>query len=51
MARELGWDAAREQREVDAYLARVVAEQASQLQADDAGADRVRLEAPEIGSA
>lgn len=48
MARELGWDAAREKREIDTYLARVVAERESQLQPDDESADRVRLEAPEI---
>ncbi len=48
MATELGWDAARQQREVNTYLARVSAERASQLEPDDASADRVRLEAPEI---
>jgi glycerol-3-phosphate dehydrogenase len=48
MAGELGWDAARTQVEIDTYLSRVAAERASQLQPDDASADRVRLEAPEI---
>ena len=50
MAEVLGWDAARQQREVDTYLGRVAAEIASQEQPDDASADRVRLEAPEIGA-
>jgi glycerol-3-phosphate dehydrogenase len=48
MAGELGWDAARTRVEIDTYLSRVAAERASQLQPDDASADRVRLEAPEI---
>jgi glycerol-3-phosphate dehydrogenase len=48
MGAELGWDAARIQREVDTYLQRVTAERASQLEPDDASADRVRLEAPDI---
>jgi len=48
MAGELGWDAARTQEEVDRYLQRVAAEIESQLQPDDASADRVRLEAPDI---
>ncbi len=48
MAGELGWDAARTQLEVDTYLERVRAERESQQQPDDASADRVRLEAPEI---
>ncbi len=51
MGRVLGWDAAREQLEVDRYLERVAAEVASQEQPDDASADRVRLEAPDIVSA
>jgi glycerol-3-phosphate dehydrogenase len=50
MGAELGWDAARIQREVDTYLARVTAERASQLEPDDESADRVRLEAPDIAS-
>ena len=50
MAGELGWDASRASREVATYLKRVVAERESQLQPDDASADRVRLEAPEIVS-
>jgi glycerol-3-phosphate dehydrogenase len=48
MAAELGWDAEHEQLEVDTYLERVRAERESQTMPDDASADRVRLEAPEI---
>ena len=47
MAAELGWDAARTEREVSTYLKRVEAERESQEQPDDASADRVRLAAPE----
>jgi len=48
MASVLGWDEARVEREVATYLKRVEAERASQEQPDDASADRVRLEAPDI---
>ncbi|WP_207454188.1 glycerol-3-phosphate dehydrogenase/oxidase [Herbiconiux sp. SYSU D00978] len=48
MAEALGWDAAREQQEVDFYLLRVEAERASQQQPDDESADRVRLAAPDV---
>ncbi|UOE42567.1 glycerol-3-phosphate dehydrogenase/oxidase [Agromyces larvae] len=48
MAKSLGWDAEREQLEVERYLQRVAAERESQLQPDDESADRVRLEAPDI---
>ena len=48
MASALGWDEARTEREVATYLKRVEAERASQEQPDDASADRVRLEAPDI---
>jgi glycerol-3-phosphate dehydrogenase len=48
MAGVLGWDSEREEREVAFYLRRVAAERASQLEPDDASADRVRLEAPDI---
>lgn len=48
MAEALGWDADREAAEVTNYLNRVEAERASQLQPDDASADRIRLEAPDI---
>jgi len=48
MAGELGWDAARTEREVAAYLERVAAERASQLEPDDASADRVRLTARDV---
>lgn len=44
----LGWDAARVEQEVSHYLKRVTAERESQEQPDDASADRVRLEAPDI---
>nr|WP_232842061.1 glycerol-3-phosphate dehydrogenase/oxidase [Terrimesophilobacter mesophilus] len=44
----LGWDDARVKQEVRFYLKRVAAERASQEQPDDASADRVRLEAPDI---
>jgi hypothetical protein len=36
------------EQEVSFYLERVAAERASQEQPDDASADRVRLEAPDI---
>jgi glycerol-3-phosphate dehydrogenase len=48
MAGVLGWDDGRVDREVSFYLQRVEAERASQLEPDDASADRVRLEAPDI---
>jgi glycerol-3-phosphate dehydrogenase len=48
MAGVLGWDQARTEEEVSNYLTRVAAERASQLEPDDASADRVRLEAPDI---
>src|SRR5690606_22202013 len=48
MGETLGWDQARIDSEVEHYLRRVDAERASQLQPDDASADRVRLEAPEV---
>jgi glycerol-3-phosphate dehydrogenase len=48
MAEALGWDSDREAAEVTNYLNRVEAERASQLQPDDASADRIRLEAPDI---
>jgi glycerol-3-phosphate dehydrogenase len=47
----LGWDAAREEREVAFYVKRVAAERASQEQPDDASADRIRLEAPDVNGA
>ncbi|KAB1650490.1 glycerol-3-phosphate dehydrogenase/oxidase [Pseudoclavibacter endophyticus] len=46
----LGWDAARRERETSAYRSRVAAEIASQQEPDDESADRVRLQAPDIGS-
>ena len=51
MGEVLGWDAARTEDEVGHYLRRVAAERASQQQPDDASADRVRLEAPDIAIA
>jgi glycerol-3-phosphate dehydrogenase len=45
MGEVLGWDAARVELEVSRYLERVEAERASQLEPDDASADRVRLAA------
>jgi glycerol-3-phosphate dehydrogenase len=48
MAGVLGWDKERTESEVSNYLTRVAAERASQLEPDDASADRVRLEAPDI---
>jgi glycerol-3-phosphate dehydrogenase len=50
MAQVLGWDTARVNLEVETYLERVRAERESQLQPDDASADRVRLGAPEIAT-
>jgi glycerol-3-phosphate dehydrogenase len=48
MAGALDWDAARTEREVAYYLARVQAERQSQEQPDDATADAARLLAPDI---
>ncbi len=48
MAGVLGWSDDQLQREVRHYLARVEAERASQVQADDETADAVRMGAPEI---
>ena len=48
MAGPLGWDQTTIDDEVAYYLERVRAERASQEQPDDASADRVRLEAPDI---
>jgi glycerol-3-phosphate dehydrogenase len=50
MAEALGWDAEKTENEVNNYLKRVAAERASQQEPDDASADRVRLEAPDIVS-
>jgi glycerol-3-phosphate dehydrogenase len=51
MGETLGWDEARIQLETNTYLNRVAAERASQEEPDDASADRVRLEAPDIVTA
>jgi len=48
MADLLGWDDERTRAEVAAYLERVAAERASQLQFDDESADRVRRTAREV---
>lgn len=50
MAGVLGWDAERQEHEVQVYLKRVAAERASQLQPDDESAEAIRLEAPDIVS-
>ncbi|HMH59662.1 MAG TPA: glycerol-3-phosphate dehydrogenase/oxidase [Galbitalea sp.] len=51
MGETLGWDATRVELETKTYLKRVAAERASQEEPDDASADRVRLEAPDIVTA
>jgi glycerol-3-phosphate dehydrogenase len=48
MAPVLDWSEDRIQREVAVWIRRVQAERASQDQPDDASADQVRLEAPEV---
>ena len=48
MAPVLGWSAAEQAREVEAYQARVDAERRSQTEPDDDAADKARLEAPEV---
>ncbi len=48
MAGPLGWSEEERATEVKTYLERVAAERASQEQPDDASADAVRLQAPEI---
>jgi glycerol-3-phosphate dehydrogenase len=48
MGETLGWDEDRIELEINTYLKRVAAERASQEEPDDASADRVRLEAPDI---
>ncbi len=48
MGGALGWSEERIRAETANYLARVEAERESQLEPDDASADRVRLAAPEI---
>jgi len=44
----LGWDAETRTREIEAYRARVQAENAAALEQDDASAERARLRAPEV---
>ncbi|MGS0686160.1 glycerol-3-phosphate dehydrogenase/oxidase [Nakamurella sp. GG22] len=48
MAPVLGWTAEETAREVEVYQARVDAERRSQTEPDDASAEKVRLEAPEV---
>jgi len=44
----LGWDAARRQREIDAYRERAEAEDAAALEPDDTSAETVRLRAADL---
>jgi glycerol-3-phosphate dehydrogenase len=46
----LGWDDARQQREIDFYLGRVAAERDSQTKPDDDTAEAARLDAPDIAT-
>jgi glycerol-3-phosphate dehydrogenase len=48
MGAVLGWDAARQTREIDTYIARVEAERESQTMPDDLSADAARLGAPDV---
>jgi glycerol-3-phosphate dehydrogenase len=48
MARELGWDEERTQREIAHYASRVDAERESQRMPDDHTADAARLGAPDV---
>ncbi|QEO10772.1 glycerol-3-phosphate dehydrogenase/oxidase [Protaetiibacter larvae] len=48
MAEVLGWDEARIAHETERYTERVAAERASQLEHDDASAERIRLKAREV---
>ena len=48
MAPVLGWTDAQIEHEVEIYQARVDAERRSQTEPDDASAEKVRLEAPEV---
>ena len=50
MGEALGWGSSRIAAETENYIARVEAERASQEQPDDAGADRVRLQVPDVES-
>jgi glycerol-3-phosphate dehydrogenase len=51
MARDLGWDAERTEREVAHYGARVAAERESQRMPDDRTADAARLGARDVRAA
>lgn len=48
MGVELGWDADRQRKEIDHYLARVAAERESQRMPDDLSAEAARLGAPDV---
>jgi glycerol-3-phosphate dehydrogenase len=48
MARALGWDAERVEREIAHYTAQIAAERESQLQPDDRSADAARMGAPDF---
>jgi glycerol-3-phosphate dehydrogenase len=48
MGGELGWDPARERKEIDNYRTRVEAERESQTMPDDLTADAARLGAPDV---
>ena len=48
MAPVLGWSEPSRRGEVEAYQARVDAERRSQTEPDDASAEKMRLEAPEV---
>jgi glycerol-3-phosphate dehydrogenase len=48
LAPVLGWTAEQAAAEVESYRVRVAAERQSQVEPDDASADRVRLDAPDI---
>lgn len=48
LAAELGWDAATREKEIEAYKARAKAEHEAAEQPDDASAERVRLQVPDL---
>ena len=50
MAGILGWGEEEKKREIELYLARVVAERDSQTKPDDAAAEAARLEAPDVAA-
>ena len=48
LAAELGWDAATREKEIAAYTARAEAEHQAAMQPDDASAEHVRLQVPDL---